>query len=200
MEVSKQLKLWQSDADRLCRPVRWLPFWRPKVICKRGLFSPWFWPLLWLTRSGAFNFFFLLIVSDDMLDCPPGHRRAVIAHECGHLCGFHSFIWLGVTALLLKTPALPAGFRMISASVGPFHALAALVAFFICLMRGLKALMYWFEHQADDYAAAMVGGAEVAAALKWLQGVHPRAQRSSWLAARIQRLENLSAPQTRKPS
>lgn len=189
MPIPEQLALWQSEANRLHNPIRWLPFWRPKVICKRGFVSPWFWPTLWLTRTGAFNLFLLLIVSDDLLDCPPRHRRAIIAHECGHLRGLHSLVWVGLLVVLLKTQAVLAGFEMIARATSPSVALAALLVFLLGLILGLKALLYWFEYQADDFAVSRVGHADVQAALEWLLEFRPALRASPWLAARIRRLQ-----------
>ena len=188
---TEQLAIWQREADELFQPIRWLPFWRPKLVLKSGRFSPWFWPLLWLAKSGAFNMFFLVIVSEDLLNCAPHHRRAIIAHECGHLSRFHSLIWMLAAAVVLKNTAIRAGFAWIGAHLAPWVALGTFLAFLALSLLGFRALLYWFEHQADDYAAARVGAADVVSALSWLSTKMFGAEGSSWVNARIRRLQLL---------
>ncbi len=188
---NERLATWQREADELHQPIRWLPFWRPRVVVKQGRFSPWFWPFLWLTKSGAFNLLFLVIVSEDLLSCPPHHRRAIIAHECGHLCGFHALIWMAAAAVVLKNDAIRAGFAWIGSHLGPWVALWAFVAFLVLSLLAFRALLHWFEHQADDYAVARVGPQAVVAALTWLSTTMFGPGESPWVSARIRRLQLL---------
>lgn len=189
MARTDPLATWQREAAELCRPIRWLPFWRPRIVVKRGHFSPWFWPFLWPAKSGAFTLFFLLIVSEDLLHCSPPHRRAIIAHECGHLICFHSLIWALAGIVVLRNAAIHAGFAWIGAHQGPFVALGTLLAFLGLILVGFRALLYWFEHQADDYAVARVGAADLVAALSWLSTATFGANASPWVSARIRRLQ-----------
>jgi hypothetical protein len=172
-------------------PIRWLPFWRPRIVVKRGRFSPWFWPFLWLTKSGAFNLFFLVIVSEDLLGCPPSHRRAIIAHECGHLSRLHFLIWAAAGAVVLKNTAIRSGFAWIGAHMGPWVAVGAFALFLISSLIGFRALLYWFEHQADDYAVARVGPDAVVGALSWLRAMMFWEKDAPWIDARIGRLRLL---------
>lgn len=189
--TTEQAPIWQREADELYEPIRWLPFWRPRIVVKRGRFSPWFWPFLWLTKSGAFNLFFLVIVSEDLLGCPPSHRRAIIAHECGHLSRLHFLIWAAAGAVVLKNTAIRSGFAWIGVHMGPWVAVGAFALFLISSLIGFRALLYWFEHQADDYAVARVGPEATVAALSWLKASLFGGKKSPWLDARINRLRLL---------
>lgn len=187
----QQTSIWQKEANELCKPIRWLPFWRPRVILKRGRFSPWFWPVLWFTKSGAFNLFFLLIVSEDLLHCSPERRRAILAHECGHLTHFHALVWIAAATLVLRNDFIRAGLSWVGAHLGPWPALVAFGAFLALSLTGFRALLYWFEHQADDYAVARVGALGVVDTLEWLNGKMFGTDGSPWVNARIRRLRDL---------
>lgn len=189
--ITEQAAIWQRESDELYEPIRWLPFWRPRIVVKRGRFSPWFWPFLWLTKSGAFNLFVLVIVSEDLLGCPPSHRRAIIAHECGHLSRLHFLIWAAAGAVVLKNTAIRSGFAWIGAHMGPWVAVGAFALFLISSLIGFRALLYWFEHQADDYAVARVGPEATVAALSWLKASLSGGRKSPWVDARINRLRLL---------
>jgi hypothetical protein len=191
MAIAERAAVWQRDADELCEPISWLPFWRPRIVVKRGRFSPWFWPFLWLAKSGVFNLFFLIIVSEDILDCPASHRRAIIAHECGHLSRFHFLIWAATGSVVMNNSAIHSGLVWIGAHIGPLVAVGAFALFLIACLTGFRALLYWFEHQADDYAVARIGPEEMVAALSWLNARLFAGKKSPWLDARINRLRLL---------
>lgn len=189
--IDEQVAVWQRDADELYEPIRWLPFWRPRIVVKRGRFSRWFWPFLWLAKTGAFNLLFLVIVSEDLLACPASHRRAILAHECGHLSRLHFLIWTAAGAIVLKNAAIRSGFAWIGAHIGPWVALGVFGVFLVLSLFGFRALLYWFEHQADDYAVARVGPQAVVAALSWLRATLFGDKGAPWVDARIRRLESL---------
>ena len=138
------------------------------MVVQRGHFSLWFWPFLWPAKSGAFTLFFLLIVSEDLQHCSPPHRRAIIANECGHLSYFHTLIWALAVVFVLRNAAIRAGFAWIGTHQGPLVALGTFLAFLGLILVGFRALLHGFEHQADDYAVARVGAADLVAALSWL--------------------------------
>lgn len=189
--ITEQAAIWQREADEVYEPIRWLPFWRPRIVVKRGRFSPWFWPFLWLARTGAFNLLFLVIVSEDLLACPASRRRVILAHECGHLSRLHFMIWAVAGAVVLKNAAIRSGFAWIGAHVGLWVALGAFVVFLVLSLVAFRALLYWFEYQADDYAVARVGPDATVAALSWLKASLFGGKKSPWLDARINRLRLL---------
>ena len=167
MARTDPLATWQREAAELCRPIRWLPFWRPRIVVKRGHFSPWFWPFLWPAKSGAFTLFFLLIVSEDLLHCSPPHRREHRPRVPPPDLLSHHGLDVGCDRRV-KECRDPRGVAGIGAHQGPFVALGTLLAFLGLILVGFRALLYWFEHQADDYAVARVGAADLVAALSWL--------------------------------
>lgn len=73
--------------------------------------------------------FFLIIVSEDILDCSASHRRAIIAHECGHLSRFHFLIWAAAGAVVLNNSVIRSGFVWIGAHIGPWVAVGAFALF-----------------------------------------------------------------------
>jgi hypothetical protein len=183
--------IWQKDADALFPTIRWLPFWRPRIVLKNGYFSPWFWPFLWFAKTGAFNLFFFVIVSRELLDCPGEHRRAVLAHECGHLRGFHSLIWAAVGLLLRSNATVASWLSWVGNHHGPWMALGVFAGFLALSLAGCRALLYWFEHQADDYAVAKVGPQAVIGALSWLRATLYGQTAAPWMEARTRRLQRL---------
>jgi Zn-dependent protease with chaperone function len=185
--------LWQTDAEALYAPGRWPSFWRPRIIIKRGVISPWFWPPLWITRTGVFSLLFLVVVSDDILHCSAQRRRAILAHECGHIHGFHGLIWPAFAALVLQNSVLKSGFAWLAAFSGPWVALLALLGFTITALAGLRALLYWFEHQADDYAASKVSIDDLIEALTWFSKTLFGDKASPWINSRINRLRALNS-------
>lgn len=132
-----------------------------------------------------------MIVSEDLLGCPPSHRRAIIAHECGHLSRLHFLIWAAAGAVVLKNTAIRSGFAWIGAHMGPWVAVGAFALFLISSLIGFRALLYWFEHQADDYAVARVGPDAVVGALSWLRAMMFWEKDAPWIDARIGRLRLL---------
>jgi Zn-dependent protease with chaperone function len=189
--IDEKIAVWQKDADDLHEPIRWLPFWRPRIVVKRGRFSPWFWPYLWLAKSGAFNLFSLVIVSDDLLNCPATHRRAIIAHECGHLSRLHFLIWTVAATVVLKNDVIRFGFAWIGTHIGVWVELTAFFVVIILSIFGGRALLNWFEYQADDYAVERVGPQALVSALSWLRTTLFRNKGAPWVEARIRRLNSL---------
>lgn len=182
---------WQRDADACFRGCRYLPFWRPRVLAKDGWFSPWFWPFLWLTRSGAFSLFCFVIVSRDLLGCPDAHRRAIVAHECGHIAGFHSLLWLVAGTATLSNPWLKDLLTWLGRHSGPWFSLGVFLLFCGCAFFGIRALLIWFEHQADDYAVDTVGLSAALESLAWLRGELFGTGPAPWVDERINRLRGL---------
>lgn len=142
--ITEQAAIWQREADEVYEPIRWLPFWRPRIVVKRGRFSP-----------------------------------------CGHLSRLHFLIWAAAGAVVLKNTAIRSGFAWIGAHMGPWVAVGAFALFLISSLIGFRALLYWFEHQADDYAVARVGPEATVAALSWLKASLFGGEKSPWLDARI---------------
>jgi len=188
VQHTKYLKVWQDIADEVYRPLRYLPFWKPRVVLKRGRFSPWFFPQAWLAESGAFNFLCWVLISEKLLHCPPEYRKAIIAHECGHLRQCHDLIKLGVLAVLLNTPAVPHVLTSISNEFGHLVGVGALFALLPLSLLGLYKLLVWFEHRADDYAVQQVGAESLIATLAWLSKTLSAGRGLAWVEKRIQRL------------
>ncbi len=103
----------------------------------------------------------------------------------------HSLIYTTAGAILLKKAAIPSGFVWIGSHVGPWTALAVFVLFLVLCPIAFRALLHWFEHQADDYAVTRVGPRTVVAALSWLRAALYGEKNAPWIEARIRRLKSL---------
>lgn len=113
--------------------------------------------------GGAAAIYFWLCVSPTLLKAPQDVRRAIIAHEWGHIASGHCNATIGslVMALLyvLITMATPPG---------TFWPAVNLV-----LLGMIGAVIYWAlnglrEFEADEKAADAVGAKSMAHALRWI--------------------------------
>lgn len=188
--------VWQAEAETMV--PSWLrPWWRPRILVKRGRFSPWwffFSPGVWAAPNGAFNLLMVIAVSDDWIaDCPPAYRKAILAHECGHLVGFHWAIWILVALFTFNSDVPGIAIGSVGSWIVGWGGLAAAfgfaVAAAILAVLALGWLQVWFEHRADDYAVGRVGYADTVGALRWILGRRPPGAKSPWLESRLRRLE-----------
>ncbi len=182
------LNLWRIDAEEFS------PWWarrvfRPRLVVKRGRCSPWFAPKLWLSSTGAFSMFWILIVSDTLLDCEPRYRRAILAHEMGHVAGWHSLLWVILIAGLLQIP-FPELAQVVRHSYGPWGPMTALSLFMVLGSIWIGTVLVWFEHEADDYGARCVGVTDLMDAVRWLDRRLSGEEGSSWARERLARLES----------
>lgn len=194
-EFNVQRQTWQKDVDDLCVTYSWLPFWRPRVVIKRGRGSPWFFPHLWLVKHGAFACFIWVVISEDLVSCDAMKRRAIIAHECGHIRKFHDFIRWSPMAFLFNLAAIPKGLSWITSQYGGAASLSILAVLVAALVFVVAKLLYWFEHDADDYAVSKVGLHPVIDTLSWLSTTLSGGNKLAWVEKRIQRLRSLHTSQ-----
>jgi Zn-dependent protease with chaperone function len=193
MEVAIDSKTkWQADADRFAKKYKWLPFWRPIIVVKRGGWSPCFLPQLWFAKKGAYASFLWIVISDELLECDKTRRHAIVSHECCHVFEFHDFIRWFPLFLFFHTSLINNGFHWIATKFGGLpSAIASVIAIFAILTLFLK-LYYWFEYRADDYAISKVGLATMIETLSWLNETSPKGKNSRWVEKRIQRLIKLN--------
>lgn len=93
--------------------------------------------------------------------------------------------------MLALNDAIRAGLTSIANHYGPWAAPGAFLALLVLITVTLRALLYWFEHQADDYACAKVGAADMIATLSWLNVRLFGAKGSPWVINRIIRLRRI---------
>lgn len=185
---SATIAAWHHDIHRAA--PTWLP--KPHLVVKRGYISPWFVPHLWFVRSGAFNFFWFIVVTDDFLDCPERQRRYVAAHECGHWAGLHGLIWIVFGLILHADQASVTNFYIhLAHKFGPAVSLATFAVSVVACVVVACGLQYFFEYQADAYAASKIGCGEAADSLEWLQKslfIGKGRSETKWINQRINRL------------
>lgn len=126
-------------------------------------------PVLWMRRKrgsdrsgGAIAVGPFIVTDANLADAPPDVRRAVIAHELGHIRLGHTAAMAGAFFLLLL-------YALSSLTNPPT---VGWVIVNCTLLVGLASLALWAtrparEFEADDYAASLVGPAAVATALRW---------------------------------
>jgi len=191
---------WQADASGLV--PGWLPsFWQPRILVKNGRFSPWFFwvsPGVWVEKSGAFNLLVWIAIGKDWIaECPDKYRRAIVAHECGHLSEFHWLIWtiavlVGIRSAFMSSVVTTA-VRWVTTLAGVWGGLGFAVGVLVLLGWGFVALLRWFEHRADDYAVRCVGYADTIGALTWTRNRMFAGKKAPWVEQRIRRLEAKAA-------
>lgn len=142
--------------------------------------------------------FWLLIVSEDILDCDSRHRRAIVAHEMGHVAGWHSLLWVILIAGLLHIPFPELG-QLMRHSYGPWGPLTALGLFVVVGSIWIGTVLVWFEHEADDYGAQRVGVTDLVAGIRWLDQRLSGEEGSSWARERLARLAGSGTDAVRRP-
>jgi Zn-dependent protease with chaperone function len=168
MNDTDRVAQWQADLDALAAqsPNRFVRYFPPRIVVRRGRFSPrWLpLPLLWLdTRPNAYTFWNRIIVSASLLDCPLSRRHYLLSHEYGHLRALHP-VW-GLLAM---------GVMLVSAllqwRVGPHAPLVASVARSVSMLAVLAILwLLWVgEYQADAFAVKVCGRQTVIDGMLWL--------------------------------
>ena len=182
---------WQQELQRLVMLSgrRGLAGMSPRLLLKSGPFSPWFLPMLWLIRSpGAWSYWNLIAVSEELLDAPPEFRRYLLGHELGHIARGHN-LWPMLGAFLTVC-AYPAAATL--PAFGPTW--FAIGASFVLLVTGaglvFASLSMIPEYQADEFCASLIGRRAVA------DGIHWMAQRSGrgMSRDRVKRLKRLGFP------
>lgn len=135
-------------------------------------------------HGGAAAIYFWLCLSPVLLHAPANVRKAVIAHEWGHIASGHCNATIAslVMALLyvLGTLASPPG---------TFWPAVNLV-----LLGMIGAVLYWAlnrerEFEADEKAAAVVGALDMAHALRWMVEKMRNGEQSELVAERLRRLD-----------
>jgi hypothetical protein len=71
-------------------------------------------------------------------------------------------------ALLLNLAAIPKGLSWITSQYGAVASLSILAVLVAALVFVVAKLLYWLEHDADDYAVSKVGFQSVIETLSWL--------------------------------
>jgi len=184
------VEVWRREA------LEFAPSWakgiyRPRIVIKRGRWSPWWLPPVWLTPTGVFTTFCVIAVSEDVLYCDAGYRRAALAHEVGHLAGLHSLLWVILIMALFHGPfpELAAWTREQFGPWGPVGAFSILMTVGIYAVRGV---LVWFEHEADDYAVARVGMTEFTTGLRWMKQRIVGDRPAPWVEERLARLAGMA--------
>lgn len=90
--------------------------------------------------------------------------------------------------IALKNEAISAGLFRIGANLGSWATLGVFLVLLTLIPLAIRALMFWFEHQADDYACARVGVEDMVETLSWLNRWMFGAKGSLWVNDRISRL------------
>lgn len=136
----------------------------------------------WALRlyGGAAVLYRWTCVSRSMLDAPADIRRALLAHEWGHIARGHYLAALAALILLLAYITSP--------SRG-----GALIALLL-----LAPVMLWLIHprredEADDVAVELVGVDQYHAALTWAVQRSAKGKPGKAVLARLERLKGMSA-------
>lgn len=134
--------------------------------------------------GGAAAIYFWLCVSPTLLKAPQDVRKAVIAHEWGHIASGHCNATIGslVMALLYV-------FLTLATPPGTFWPAVNLV-----LLGMIGAVLYWAlnglrEFEADEKAADAVGAEGMAHALRWIVNKMRAGVQTELVQERLRRLD-----------
>jgi hypothetical protein len=174
MKETALVMQWQADLDALVTqsPNGFVRCFPPRIVVKRGRFSPPWLPPAWLNnKPGAWTFWHYVIVSEALLDCPVSCRHYLLSHEFGHLHALHHLRAL----LALVTIAAVQFLFPVVRSVGIAHPRVVVVASFFLLVLGCFGCILLFrsyglvaEYQADTFAADTCGQPTVIEGMLWL--------------------------------
>ncbi|WP_017161546.1 M48 family metalloprotease [Xanthomonas phaseoli] len=119
-------------------------------------------------------------ISPRLLAAPADVRRAILAHEWGHVVRGHTLATTAAMALAVSSAFLP------DRGVWPLVSAVEMLAAGICL---LWALHLNREFEADEVAASVVGPAAAARGLRWVLGAVRNGKVDRKTARRLARLE-----------
>lgn len=181
------VKHWKKEARRLSEGTL-LSRFPIRVVEKHGLFTPWYLPMFWFTRSGVFAFPPFIAVTRDVVEaCPRPLVRPILAHEIGHLHKLHSVFWFAFILLFFKLGKLLIAFA--GNHFAPYGQLWAFIGLIVVAAMATFRIQHWFERSADDYAVEVAGPDLTIKAIKWAKQ-HIHGDRSiPWIDGRIARLE-----------
>lgn len=161
----------EYDAIRRARPGRLAWLASPRLYVMPARFMRAF--------GGAAVMYRWTCIGPQVLHAPAPVRRALLAHEWGHVVRGHSLA--AIASLVLLAAYIASPWPPVSIAL-----LAALAAPTLWITRPAREL------EADDEAVALVGAAELAAAIRWAMARHEPGKRSALLAQRLARLDQLS--------
>lgn len=134
--------------------------------------------------GGAAAIYFWLCVSPILLEAPKDVRKAVIAHEWGHMASGHCNATIAslVMALLYV-------FLTLATPPGTFWPAVNLV-----LLGMIGAVIYWAlnglrEFEADEKAADAIGARNMAHALRWIVDKMRDGEQTELVRERLRRLD-----------
>lgn len=170
----------EFDAIRVKLPSKLAVLASPKLVVLPDRFMA--------KLGGAAAIYFWTCVGPKLLAAPPEVRRAVIAHEWGHVASGHCNATIGalVGALLyvLITMATPPGYFWPAVNI---------------VILGMTFLgLYWALHgkrelEADDLASMAVGAAGMAYALRWIIDHMRDGEQNEMVRERLRRLDQRAA-------
>jgi Zn-dependent protease with chaperone function len=173
------IELWQADLDELaCRSHHWaVRRWPPKLVVKRGRFSPWWCPALWFAlRPSAWTVLHCIVVSDALLTCPQPARLYLLAHELGHVEAMHPAQF--ALAVLFSA----GGLVLLSLAVRGLLAIDLIYVAAVLFLTGcvLSARLIWLmqtlavEFEADAIAVRLIGCQPVMDGIRWVASASGR--------------------------
>jgi len=135
-------------------------------------------------RGGAAAVYFWLCLSPQILAAPPTVRKAIIAHEWGHIAEGHAnamtIALIGLALYGLITLLSPPGLLWPTINLAILAVMAVGIAW---------ALHRTREFEADAVAADAVGAAAVAEALRWNSATLFSGEQSDDMRERLRRLD-----------
>lgn len=139
-------------------------------------------------RGGAAAIYGWTCISERMLQAPDEVRRAVIAHECGHIAAGHCLV-----SKLALAVALIYGIRTFGEPSTGMN-----IAINIALLVLVTGLTAWSlrdkrEYEADALAAAVVGPAAMAQAIRWVIENYRQGVYDDTIKERLRRLDASAA-------
>ncbi len=168
--------LWQSELNSLAAQSRhwWVRRWPPRLIVRRTNTMPWWFPplLRFESRPGAWTFWNLIFVSEELLDCPAEMRHYLSHHEFGHIERVHFLqlmMALTIAAFCVSCSLLAPHFSWLSV-LRASHTLPIVLAtcFFASFLRAFTLISILSEYQADAFAAQRIGSEAVQRGIRWL--------------------------------